>query len=238
MATETDQKPPAPPKFEWDFEVPDVPFWKGLEFTVARNFLTCYSSEEVEKMHFDAALSVPDRLRFLLSQLTSSLSAREAAAAPQRLHVADPPAWRRFLLGIQTMQKFLGLSVEEAQTIRKTLDTTEGDARIPWLNMLSDLDLRNGDYAEAETLSQEVLPWMQNHAKLGKDSPQAFGTTRIMIQSKWKQGGSKEDEARELIQATFALIGGMGESQFAKYQDDEREMLQDLQAKLEAGKSS
>lgn len=235
MTTEAREKP-APPKFEWDFDVPDTPFWKGLEFTVARNFLTCYSSEEVKKMHFDATLSVPHRMRFLLSQLSSDLSARETAASPQELHVVDPATWRRFLLGIQTMQKLLDLPVEEAETIRRTLSTTEGNARVPWLNMLADLNLRNGDYGEAERLSREVLPWMQNHEKLGNDSPQAFGTTRIIIQSAWKQGGRKEDEARRLIEATFGLIDGMGESKFAKYQEEEREMLQALKANLEAAK--
>ncbi|KAH6653027.1 hypothetical protein BKA67DRAFT_568389 [Truncatella angustata] len=235
MTTEANNKPVAP-KFEWDFDVPDTPFWQQLEFTVVRNFLTCYGPEEVENLHLDAALAVPDRLQYLLSQLSSDLSAREAAAAPQQLHVADPDVWRRFMLGIETLQKSLGLLVEEAQTIHKMLSTAEGNARVPWLNMLADLDLRRGDFVEAETVSREVLPWMQTHEKLGVDSPQAFGTTRIIIAAAWKQGGSKQDEARQLIQETFALIDGMGDSRFAKYQKEERQLLQELKAKLEAGK--
>lgn len=54
--------------------------------------------------------------------------------------------------------KFLGLWDDEAETIRTMLRTTEGDARVPWLNMLATLDLRTGLYAEAEDLAREVLP--------------------------------------------------------------------------------
>lgn len=223
------------PKFEWDFDVPDTPFWKGLEFTVARNFITCYQPQELQSVSFDehATLPVSDRLHFLLSELHTLLSVREAAAAPQSLHIAHPDQWRRLQLGIETMQKFLGLSIDEAQTIRNVLKSTEGDARVPWLNMLADLDLRTGFFAEAEVLAREVLPWMQKHEKLGFDSPQAFGTTRMLIKSMWKQGGDKEQEARRLVAETETLIGDMRKGKFGKYQDEERKMLRDLVAELE-----
>ena len=223
------------PKFEWDFDVPDTPFWKDMEFTVARNFSACYEPDELEKMEFDDTLSIPDRLRYLLSQLQSSVSSREAAAAPQKLHVANPTAWRELLLGIVTIQKFLGLPKEEEETLRTLLETTEGRVRFSWLNMMSDLSLRNGNFASAEAAAREVLPVWQTHEKCGPDSPQAFGTTRTIIASTWKQGGAKEDEARRLIEETFALIGGMGESKFVKYQEEEREMLQDLKERLKRG---
>ncbi|KUI58285.1 hypothetical protein VP1G_05622 [Cytospora mali] len=223
-------------KFEWDFDIPDTPFWKDIELTVARNFITCYRPQELEMVSFDehSNLPVADRLQVLLAELQSLLSAREAAVAPQALHAAQPDEWRRLLLGIQTMQKLLGLSSDEAQTIRTILATTEGDARVPWLNMLSDMDLRNGDFAEAEVLAREVLPWMQQHEKLGVDSPQALGTTRILIKAMWKQGGDKEAEARRLAAETMALIERMGQSKFGKYQDEERQMLRDLVDDLES----
>ncbi|KAI3399352.1 hypothetical protein diail_7079, partial [Diaporthe ilicicola] len=235
MASDSnDNNKPQEPKFEWDFDVPDTPFWKGIDFRVARNFLTCYEPNELETIQFDATLTETQRLEFLLSQLQSKLTTRQAAVAPEKLHVADPVIWQRLLLGIETLQKFLGLFEDEAETIRTMLSTMEGDARVPWQNMLADLDMRNGNFAEAEVLAREVLPWMQNHVKLGVDSPQAFGTTRMLITSLWRQGGGKKDEAKGLIKETSALIEGMTESKFAKYQDEERQMLVDLEAELQA----
>lgn len=231
-----DTKKATDSKFEWDFDVPNTPFWQGMDFRVARNFLVCYIPDELEAVPFDAALSIPDRLSFLLDYLQSRLAAREATAAPQPLHVNDPDEWRRVLLGIQTMQSHLNLTKDEAWTIRRMLETTtEGfNVRMPWPNMLAALDLKNGDFAGAEKVAREVLPWMQSHEKLGVDSPQAFGTTRTIIEAAWRQGGMKKEEARWLIEETSALIEGMGADKFGKYQDDERQMLQDLTDKLEA----
>lgn len=224
---------PKQPMFEWDFDVPDTPFWKGLDFRVARNFLTCYEPNEIENIHFDATLTESQRLLFLLCQLQSRLTARQAAVAPEQLHNADPVIWQRLLLGIETLQKFLGFVEEEAETIRTMLSTMEGDARVPWQNMLADLDIRNGNFTEAESLARGVLPWMQTHDKLGVNSPQAFGTTRTLIRSLWGQGGGKKKEAEGLIKETSALVQGMATSKFAKYQDEERQMLVDLKAELE-----
>lgn len=65
------------------------------------------------------------------------------------------------------------------------------------------------------------------------DFPQAFGTTRTIIEVCWKQGGGKGDEATRPIADAFILIDGMGAGQFAKYQTEEREMLRELEAGLE-----
>lgn len=223
------------PKFEWDFDVPDTPFWKDFDMRVARNFITCYEPGELDNIPFSKYAGLPetDKLKFLLSELESRLSAHEAAVAPEKLHQANPVAWSRLLLGMSTLQKFLGMSQEEAETIRVMLSTTEGNARVPWLNMLADLDVRNGNFAEAESLAREVLPWMQKHERLGRDSPQALGTTRTIIRSMWKQGGDKLDEAKRLVGETVTLIDGMVTSKFSKYQDEERQMLTDLVSELE-----
>ncbi|KAJ7361145.1 hypothetical protein DFH08DRAFT_366501 [Mycena albidolilacea] len=220
------------PKFDWDYDVPDTPFWRDLPFTAGRNFLTCYSPSELEDMNFDGTLSVPSKFAFLLSLLEARLATRKAAAAPVLLHVADYPEWARLMLGIETMQKNLDMP-EEAETLRIMLETSEGDRRVSWLNMLAGFKLRHGEYAEAERLEREVLPWMQKHERLGVDSPQALGTTRTIIEALWKQGGSKVDEARRLAEETAVLVEAMGSSKFAKYQEEERQMLRDLVAELE-----
>jgi hypothetical protein len=219
------------PKFEWDYDVPDTPFWRDLPFTSGRNFLTCYNPSELEDMDFDGTLSVPAKFAFLLSLLEARLATRKAAAAPVLLHVADYPEWSRLMLGIQTMQKYLD-APEQAERLRM-LETSEGDRRVPWLNMLAEFKLKHGEYAEAERLEREVLPWMQKHEKLGIDSPQALGTTRRIIEALWKQGGSKVDEARRLAEETAELVEAMGPSKFVKYQEEERQMLRDLVAELE-----
>ncbi|KAK2603900.1 hypothetical protein QQS21_003935 [Conoideocrella luteorostrata] len=236
-----DVKPPATsqePKFEWDFDVPDTPFWKDMEFTVARNFLTCYQPQDIERMKLDGSLCVHDRLLYLLSELQSTLSAREVAVAPQQLHVADSRTWINLLLGIATIQQFLDRPKDEEETISKLIATTEGRIQYSWLNMMSGLSLRSGNFASAEAAAREVLPVMQTHEKCGPDSPQALGTTRTIIASMWKQGGAKEDEARRLAEETSALIEGMGCSKFAKYQEEEREMLRELTEKLEKGEDA
>lgn len=233
MTTSTNQQ--GEPRFEWDFDVPDTPFWKGIDFRVARNFLTCLDSSELEDVPFDQldGIDAKNRLLFLLSQLQARLSNHEVAAAPSPLYIADPDQWRKFMLAIQTLQNHLDLPQDEAKTIRRVLHTAEGDSRIPWLNMLANLDLKNGDYAEAEELALEVVPWMQAHAKLGVDSPQALGSMRTLIQAAWHQGGAKREEAKRLIRETSDLIEDMGSSKFAKYQEEERQMLQKLKEELE-----
>ncbi|KAF8204469.1 hypothetical protein K438DRAFT_1819961 [Mycena galopus ATCC 62051] len=221
------------PKFDWDYDVPDTPFWHDLPFTAGRNFLTCYSASELEEISFDGALSVPSKLAFLLSLLEARLDARKATAAPLQLHVADHREWQRLMLGIETMQNHLGMP-EESDTICTMLETSQRESeRLSWTNMLAALKLRQGDYAEAERLEREVLPWMQKSERMGKDSPQALGTTRRIIETLWKQGGTKTDEARQLAKDTAELVEGMGTSKFAKYQEEERQMLQDLVVKLE-----
>lgn len=57
---------------------------------------------------------------------------------------------------------------------------------------------------------------MQEHEKLGFDSPQALGTTRMLIETLRKQGGDKEREARRLVMETEMLIDGIGEGRPGK----------------------
>ncbi|KAF7347334.1 putative tetratricopeptide tpr repeat protein [Mycena venus] len=113
------------------------------------------------------------------------------------------------------------------------LETSKGNHRLSWLNMLAAFKLQHGEYAEAERLEREVLPWMQTHERLGKGSLQALGTTRRIIETMWKQGGSKVEEARRLAEEAAELVKAMGMSKFAKYQEEERQMLRDLMAQLE-----
>lgn len=184
-------------------------------------------------MTFDGTLSSPDRLEYLLSQVQGKFAAREADVVPEPLHTADFDAWQDLLLAIATCQKFLDRPLDEEQTIATVLEKTNGRTRLAWLGMMADLALRNGNYAASEAAAQEVLPVWRTHEKLGPDSPQALSITRTIIDSKWRQGGTKREEAKRLLEETFGLVEGLSQSKFAKYQDEEREMLLELKKELE-----
>ncbi|KAK0388799.1 hypothetical protein NLU13_5042 [Sarocladium strictum] len=225
----------AAPRFEWDFDVPDTLFWSGMELTVARNFFSCFRPDELKKMAFEDIESSPmaDRLEYLLAQVQRKFDASQAEVAPEPLYAADFDTWRGLLLAIATCQKFLDRPLDEEKTIAKALENIQGRARFSWLGMMASLALRNGNYAAAEAAAQEVLPVWRTHEKLGPDSPQALGMTRTVIEAKWKQGGAKREEAGKLLDETFVLVEGLADSKFAKYQDEEREMLLDLKKQLE-----
>jgi len=217
--------------FPWDYDVPATPFWSGLDFTVGRNFLTCFTPSKVEQMRLDPTLDRDKRLHLLLTLLQQKLAARDAEVAPARLHSLDFNEWQRLMIGIETMQKFLGLP-EEEDTIRIIMENGKDDKRnMSGVNMMAGFKERHGQYAEAEVLAREVLPFMQNSEMLGVDSPQALGTTRTIISCLWKQG--RFEEAQKLVDETLGLIGRMGEGKFEKYQEDERDMLLGLVGELE-----
>jgi hypothetical protein len=222
-------------KFSWDYDVPNTPFWSDLQpdstITIARNFLTCFSQSEVEDMNLDDTLDKDQKLHLLFRLLREKLTARDAEVFPQLLHDVDYSEWQRLMIGIETMQKFLGLP-EEEDTLRIIMENgKDGKRNMSGVNMMAGFKEKHGLYSEAETLAQEVLPFMQGHEILGPDSPQTFGTTRTLIRSIWKQ--NREEEARKLVEDTSNLIEKMGDGKFRKYQAEERNMLQNLVVELE-----
>lgn len=218
-------------KFPWDYDIPDTPFWSDLEFTVGRNFLTCFSPSEVEQMHLDGALNENQKLELLLKLLQEKLESRKAEVAPQSLCSIDFAEWQRLMIGIETMQKFLDLP-EEEETLRIIMENgRDGKRNMSGVNMMAIFKEKHGLYSEAETLAREVLPFMQTHEMLGVDSPQAMGTTRTLIRSIWKQG--REEEAEGLVKETSNLVEHMKDGKFGKYQAEEHRMLVDLVAELQ-----
>ncbi|KAK0730264.1 hypothetical protein B0H67DRAFT_561167 [Lasiosphaeris hirsuta] len=224
------------PKFSWDYDIPQTPFWDDLPFTTGRNFLQCYTSVEIAQMEPEffhlTTLTVPEKHQLLLGRSHAALAAREAEAASSSLRDADNKAWHRYMLAIYTSQNELKLP-EARYTLQLMLDNSSGDARVPWLNMMAAYNIDQGDYAQGEKMEREVLPWMQNHPRLGVDSPQALGTMRRIAVAVWKQG--REAEARALITEMEALVEGLsaGPSKFVKYQEDERGELRKVVYELE-----
>jgi len=133
-------------------------------------YLTCHSGKAWNSPSFATFSPASNLRRLTTSTLTPLFMCRIGSAScfrgynhgfmlakPQRRYKAfnatKPNEWFRLLLGIQTMQKLPCLLQEEAQIIRRMLLSTSGNARIPWVNMLSDLDLRNGNFTEAVVCS-------------------------------------------------------------------------------------
>lgn len=218
-------------KFSWDYDVPDTPFWSDLDFTVGRNFLTCFSPSEIQGMHLDASLDKPQKLHLLLKLVQERLASREVEVVPESLLSFDFGEWQRLMLAIQTMQNCLGLP-EEEETVRIIMKNgRDGKRNISGVNMMARFKEKHGLYSEAEALAREALPVLRGHEMLGVDSPQVLGTTRTLIRCVWKQG--LEKEARKLVNETSDLIERMGHGKFRKYQAEEQIMIRDLVVELE-----
>lgn len=216
------------PKFAWDHDVPETPFWSDLKFTTGRNFLQSYSQQELDGMAADFARldAAPkdDKLRFLLAALNASLAARNVDVLVRD----DYRLWARLMVARVSCLAELGLVAEQEAAVKAMIDHPQepGGTNYSALNMMGSLKEERGEYAEAERLARHVLPWLETLPGLeGRDSPPALGTRRCIIRCLWKQG--KRGEAEKFADETREIIEGMGEKQskFPKYQDDERHYL-------------
>lgn len=177
-----------------------------------------------------------DRLQFLLAKLETTVSDREAAAGPGGLAATDYPQWMTLTLARMTVLSELGRQAEQEAAIQAMVDTPNpaklGEINISAVNMLANLKEEQGSYAEAENLARTVVPFFDE--KMGADSPPSQGTRRCLIRCIWKAG--KPEEAKRLAEETRLIIDAMGEkkSQYLKYQDDERQYLEELMADLES----
>lgn len=180
-----------------------------------------------------------DRLQFLLAKLEATVSDREVAAGPGGLAATDYPQWMTLTLACMTVLSELGRQAEQEAAIQAMIDTPNpakpGEINISAVNMLANLKEEQGSYAEAEDLARKVVPFFDE--KMGADSPPSQGTRRCLIRCIWKAG--KPEEAKRLAEETRLIIDAMGEnkSQYLKYQDDERQYLEELMTDLESWSS-
>ncbi|KAG8168535.1 hypothetical protein KVR01_001284 [Diaporthe batatas] len=240
LETPAGVKNPSAPKFSWDYDVPEIPFWSDLKYTTGRNFLQCYNEGEIMAMDpdFDGMGSAvkQDKLRFLLEKLRGKFSSRDAAAGPRGLAITDYPQWMKLTLARMTVLSELGMQTEQEAAIQAMMDTPNpakpGVVNISAVNMMAALKEEQGLFAEAEELSRKVVPVFDE--MMGADSPPSQGARRNLISCIWKAG--KPDEAKRLAEETRLVIDAMGEkqSQYLKYQDDERKYLDEAMADLEA----
>lgn len=177
-----------------------------------------------------------DMLQFLLERLEVTFAARDAAAGPGGLAPTDYPQWMTMTLARMTVLSELGRQAEQEAAIQSMMDTPNpakpGVVNISAVNMMAALKEEQGLFAEAEELSRKVVPVFDE--MMGPDSPPSQGARRNLISCIWKAG--KPDEARGLAKETRLVIDAMGEKQsrYLKYQDDERQYLDELMVDLEA----
>jgi hypothetical protein len=217
--------------FSWEYPVPDNKFWRDLDYVVGRNFLQCFSADEIKLLPFDDSPSKSDRLELLLRLLREKLSSEDAAAAPQTVYDVNYDAWEKLLLAIYTIQMQQDRHADTEQTIRTLVERRKDKSNLSHFHSLSGLLCNQGRYTEAEETEISVKRWLDEY--LGKDSPQALGSRRIIAQSVWKQGPSRRAEAKELFSEVIELINGMDGGNYAVYQAQEMEVTEKLIMDLE-----
>lgn len=77
---------------------------------------------------------------------------------------------------------------EEEQTIRMLIDKRKDKTNLSHMHTLSAILLGRGKYAKAEEMEGKVKVWLDG--KLGRDSPQALGSRKIIAQAVWMRRGT------------------------------------------------
>jgi len=219
------------PRFPWDCDVPNNAFWNDLEYVAGRNFLQCYTEDEIAQIPFDETLPAGEKLKYLGGVLEKTFADKEAKTAPTPLHDADYKAWEYLKLAISTVERYLGNKAEEEKIAREMYENgSDGKKSMSAAHHLGELLEANGKYAEAEQMEREVLPWMRGHELLGEDSPHALSSLRCLAKSIWKQ--KRYEEAKGLIEEYRGILDGMDQGRFVKYQDTEKGLFEEMVEKL------
>ena len=222
-------------KFEWDYDVPTDGFWKDLDYRLIKAFLQCYTEPEIAEIKFDETLSTDDRLTFLLKHLDNTLTNKENKSRLETglpLKDSDNNAWRTILLGLGTIEYFLGHWEAEERYARERYENgPDGAKDMSALQELSIVMERQGKYSEGESMAKSVLEWMDELPKLGRDSPQAIGSACVLAICVWKQG--RHQEGVTLFDDCTQRVQSMGDGKFAKYQEAERQLVEQARVALE-----
>ena len=222
-------------KFEWDFDVPTDGFWEDLDYRLIKAFLQCYAEPEIVEMTFDETLSTDDKLASLLKYLENTLANKENKSRLETglpLKEYDNNAWRTILLGLGTIEYFLGHWEAEERYARERYENgPDGAKDMSALQELSIVMERQGKYSEGESMAKSVLEWMDELPKLGRDSPQAIGSACVLAICVWKQGRHREGGA--LLDDCTSRVQSMEKGKFAKYQEAERQLVEQTRVALE-----
>ncbi|KAL2825483.1 hypothetical protein BDW59DRAFT_161710 [Aspergillus cavernicola] len=153
-------------------------------------------------LKLDPSASNSANLSILQTALTEKLLALEANRQPSTLHDKNYGLWRDLKSSLSYVHEDLG----DVDAQEKTL-----------LEILSNPGPAGKD-----------LPALQNLSALYH--PQALGSLRTLVKVLWKQG--KTAEAEEYVGQARASIDNLAGTQFAKYQQEERDALDRVVADL------
>jgi hypothetical protein len=224
--------------FSWEVPVPVNPFWDDIDYCPAQNFLGSFSEHELEQLPIDpGSTDTPSaKLQLLLRLLKEKLAREEAAASPpQSLHGANYTRWYDLWQAIYALQSAAGLLEASGATARMLVarqpeDSTDVRPR----HILAEHLVKAGEYVEAEDTARPVCAWMDAQPRLGKDSPQAINSRRMIARALWGQGPPRRAEAEALLAEIDEIVDGMGvgDRRFAVYQEEEKRLNDQMRAEL------
>jgi hypothetical protein len=214
------------PKFKWEFPVPDTPFWSSLRYPSARNFLECFSNDEVEGMKLEQhnSLNNQQKAELLIQLLERKISDNSSPSKP--LWVTDNRQWMKIKMAIGTLygeKPDLDSQIrvaEELQEKRADKSNLSHQHSLAAMLLLKD----DCDYKEVEELETPCLPQMIETA--GNDSPQAMSSRRILAKAIWMQG--RHEEAEKIFQEIFSLLESSATGKYAVYRASETNMTKQL----------
>lgn len=177
----------------------------------------------------------PTKLHLLLHLLRKKLAREEGATSPPgSLNTQDYAKWNQLLQGIYVVEIELDLPESEL-TVRTLVERRPDESNVVPPHMLSEYLVKHAKYEEAEKSARPVMAWMDAQPHIGKASPQALNSRRIIAKALWFQGPSRRAEANALRAEIRDLVEGMGEGKFEVYQEEERQFNEELIAGLQKG---
>ncbi|KAJ3572717.1 hypothetical protein NPX13_g4954 [Xylaria arbuscula] len=199
-----------------EYPVPVNPFWDDIRYPTARSILQAFApDDDAEKLPIDSKskLSSHEKLELLHTLLRNRLSQAEASSAPDTLLSADYETWYKIHTAIFSAQKDLGDAGAAETTLRTLFENRRDKENISLLQSLHWMLLERGSYEEVVEQEPRVVEWLDG--RLGKNSPQALGSRRMMAEALWRLGRTAEAEARfgeirELVQCTVVRMLSIG----------------------------
>lgn len=215
-------------QFPWEAPLPTGPFWDDIttdhngESIARTSKQSIFTAEELAALPLDHTLPRLEKFQLLEKIISEKLAGLTKDTQPEKLGDDDYKKWRNGKWSIAVLHlDDLTRCHKELQDMITASTTRKGFPDVGALNMLA-FGLKDaGRNAEAETVGRQMLPLLQQHEKLGPDSPQVIGCMRLLMEVVAKQG--RKDEAMELNKKGYEVIGELAKGRFKKYEVEEIE---------------